>query len=294
MLKHFCAIVEAAMGVALLLPSLAAAAQTSTFEQIASSALATHPAIQSRFSSATAAKAELEGASWQRYPTPSVEVDSDNRGATTSLLRLQQPLWTGGRIEAGIDAAGSRHKAAETAIGETKQEIISRVIIAYAEALRQQARSERLATSVQQHEQLLGLITRRVEHDASPHVDQELAQSRLYQAINDLSASKQALATARTQLSQLCGSPVGQGDAQSPNNVLDQPDKESLLDQAIAWSPTLRRLSYESDAAQAEIETKRAAYKPQISLRLENARTSEPVNGIPAYSANRLLLVFEA
>lgn len=293
MLKPICTIIGTTAAGALMLASAAATAQTSSFEQLAKQALATHPAIQAKLSSSAAARAELAGASWQRYPTPSVELNSDNNSARTSLFRLQQPLWAGGRIDAGIDAADSRHRASDIAILETKQEIVLRVIAAYVEALRQQARQETVAQGVQHHERLLGLITRRVEHDASPRVDQELARSRLYQASNDLSSVTQALANALTQLSQLSGMPVRRVDPLDVDKLLGQ-SKESLLEQAIAWSPTLRRIGFEEEAAQAEVELKRASYMPQVSLRYEYAQTSAPLNGVPAYSASRVMLVVEA
>lgn len=294
MRKQIGTIVGTVVATALVLASATAMAQTSSFEQIAKQALATHPAILSKLSSSAAAKADLEGASWQRYPTPSLDANNDNTGVRTTLLRVQQPLWAGGRIDAGIDAAQSRHQASETAIEETKQEIILRIISAFVEALRQQVRQETLAQGVQQHERLLGLITRRVEHDASPRVDQELAQSRLYQANNDLSSVTQSLANALTQLSQLSGMPVRKVGSLDVDSLPGQQSKESMLEQAIAWSPTLRRLSFEADAAQADVETKRASYKPQVSVRYENAYASAPLNGVPGYNTSRLLLVVEA
>jgi adhesin transport system outer membrane protein len=294
MLKHICTIIGTVVAIALVLASASAMAQTSSFEQIAKQALATHPAILSKLSSSAAAKADLEGASWQRYPTPTLEANNDDNNTRTTLLRVQQPLWAGGRIDAGIDAAQSRHLASETAIQETKQEIILKIIAAYVEALRQQARQETLAQGVQQHERLLGLITRRVEHDASPSVDQELAQSRLYQASNDLSSVTQALANALTQLSQLSGIPVRKVGALDVDSLPGEQSRESMLEQAIAWSPTLRRLSFEAEAAQADVEVKRASYKPQLSLRYENSYASAPLNGVPAYTTSRLLLVVEA
>lgn len=294
MIKPIRMLAATALAASLVLTSAIAAEQTASFEQIAKQALATHPAILSKLSSSAAAQAELDGASWQRYPTPSLAVDSDDNGTTTTLLRVQQPLWAGGRIDAGIDAAGSRHHAAETAIVETKQDVMLRVIAAYVEAIRQQARREILAQGVEQHRELLGLITRRVEHEASPQVDRELAQSRLYQAQNELSLVSQALANALTQLSQLAGMSVRNVGPLAEAPLSGQHNKESLLDQTLAWSPALRRIQYEEEAAQAEVEAKRAGYKPQISLRFENAHTSAPLNGTPAYSNNRLMVVVEA
>lgn len=294
MLKPIRTVVGTVVPIAFMLASAAAMGQVASFDEIARQALATHPAILAKLSSAAAARAERESAEWQRYPTPSLEINSDHNGARTSLLRLQQPLWASGRIDAGIDAAHSRHQAAAAAIEEAKQDVILRVVAAYVETLRQQARQESLAEGVQQHERLLGMITRRVEHDASPRVDQELAQSRLYQAENDLSSVRQALANALNQLSQLSGMQVRVVSALEIDRLPEQQGKESLAEQAIARSPTLRRLSFEEGAAQAEVELKRASYQPQVSVRFENSHASAPLNGIPAYTTNRLMVVLEA
>jgi adhesin transport system outer membrane protein len=292
--KQTLLIVRTVASVALMLASPVVSAQVWSFEQIAKEALATYPAILAKQSSSAAAKADLEGANWQRYPTPTIEAGEDNDRIRNHLFRLQQPIWAGGRITAGIDAAQSRHQASETAIGETRQDVVLRVIAAYVGALREQARVETIAKGVEQHEQLLGMITRRVDQEASPRVDQDLARSRLYQAANDLSTVKQALSNALTQLSQLAGKSIGKVASLDGDNSTGLNSKESVIDQAISWSPTLRRLVFEEEAARADVDTKKAAYMPQISIRYENSYQSAPLNGVPGYSNNRVLVVAEA
>ncbi|MBE0627097.1 MAG: TolC family protein [Burkholderiales bacterium] len=294
MIKPIYAIIGTVVALALALAHAPAMAQTSSFKGIAKQALATHPAILARLSFSAAAAAELDGASWQRYPTPSLEVNSDNNGVTTGLLRVQQPLWAGGRIDAGIYAADSRHQASTSAVRETQQEILLRVIAAYVEALRQQAREDTLERNVREHERLLGLITRRVEHEASPRVDLELAQSRLYQAKNELSQVTLGLANALTQLSELSGMNVRRVSELDAQSALAPQYRESMLDQALAWSPTLSRLGFEEEAAKAEVESRRSVYKPQVSLRFESSHASAPLNGNLDYTTNRVMLVLEA
>lgn len=290
MIKH----IYTTAGIALMLISVVARAQTTAFEKVVQEALTSNPAILSKRSLAAAARADLEGASWQRYPTPSVEVNTDNNGVRTSMLRVQQPIWAGGRIDAGIDAATSRQQAAELAIEESRQEVVFKIIAAYVEAVRRQAHQETLARGLQQHEELLALIARRVEREASPRVDQELAQSRLYEVNNELSSVKQALSNALGQLTQLAGTPVSNVEAVQDDRQFALQGRESMLEQTLARSPALRRLSFEESAAQADVEAKRAGYKPQVSLRFENAHSSAPLNGVPAYSTSRILFVLEA
>ncbi len=253
-----------------------------TFEQALASALASHPALLGKRSAQDAARAEREGAEWGRYPTFSAEASTQNRSANTGQLggsnaglRLEQPLWSGGRITASIDAAGSRLDAAGAALEETKLDLSLKVIAAYTEALRQKARQQHASTGLQEHEKLLAMIRRRVTQEVSSLTDQRLAEARLYQAANDLSLATQGFNNALAQLSALTGKPVAQISAQgvSEMGAVGAPGVpvglEAALMQALAWSPTLRRLAYEEDAANADIVSKRSAYMPQLALRLQ-------------------------
>ena len=253
---------------------LAGAAQAQpvwTFEQVMQSALASHPAMLGRRAAQAAAQADRQGAEWQRYPTPSIEASTQSSGGNAGLLRLEQPLWSGGRITANIDAAGSRLEAAGAALDEARLELSLRVIAAYTEALRQRARQQHATAGVEEHEKLLGMIRRRVTQEVSTLTDQRLAESRLYQAANDQSAATQALNNALAQLAQLAGRPVAEISAQGVNDLGAPAGLEAALAQALAWSPALRRLAHEEEAANADIAARRSAYLPQLALRLERS-----------------------
>lgn len=253
-------------------------------------AWSSHPLVHAKQSEREAAKAEREGAAWQRYPAASVEASAGSGGERGSVLRLDQALWTGGRISAGIDAADSRFDAASVAVDETRQELSLKVITATGEALRLQGRLLHAEASVREHEKLLAMIQRRVQQEVSPLADRRLAESRLYTTVNDLSVTAQALQDALAQLGQLTGQivtrvdPVGFERASDP---VDLPgDRLRLMARALEHSPTLRRLGLETRAAGADIDAKRSAYWPQLTLRLESNH-----GGV---SDNRALLVLQA
>lgn len=241
------------------------------FGQVLQATLASHPLVQGKRSAQAAAQADLDGAEWQRYPSPSFEASTQSAGQNAGLLRLDQPLWTGGRISAGIDAAGGRVDAAGAALDEARQELTLRVIAATTEALRQQDRQQRGVAGVREHEKLLAMIQRRVGQEVSAIADQNLARARLYAAANELSVTTQALNNALAQLSQLAGQPV---TAIAPQGLTEASAPASLaaaLTQALDHSPTLRRLLHEEEVAKAEIASKRAAYMPQLVFRLERS-----------------------
>ncbi len=261
-----------------------------SFDQALRATLSNHPLVQGKRSVQAAAKADQEGAEWQRYPTPSVEVSSGSGGQNASVFRLDQPIWNGGRVTAGIDAANSRLDAAGTAIDEIRQELALKVITASSEALRLQARQVHAQASVGEHEKLLAMIHRRVMQEVSPMADQRLAESRLYSTVNDLSITTQGKQNALAQLGQLTGQtvtdidPVGFAETAGSDGLPS--DLTSAIELALKRSPTLQRLEFEAQAANADIDSKRSAYMPQLALRLESTQGS--------ISDNRILLVLQA
>ena len=241
------------------------------FGQLMQATLASHPLVLAKRSAQNAAQAEREGAEWQRYPSFSAEASTQSGGLNARLLRLDQPLWTGGRITAGINAAGSRFDAAGAALDEARQELSLKVIAAATEALRQQVRQQHGITGVKEHEKLLGMIQRRVAQEVSPLADQNLARARLYASANELSVTTQALNNALAQLAQLAGQPVTAIDAQGMTEAGAPANLDAAMTQALAHSPTLRRLAFEEETASAEIASKRSAYMPQLVLRVERS-----------------------
>ena len=269
--------------VAACMPVNAQAQSVWNLERVLQTAMANHPLVLGRRLAEDAARSDKDGAEWQRFPSLSLQANSyngynnDNNNAIvnndagTGLVRIDQPLWAGGRITAGIDAANSRLDAASAAVEEARQDLRLRVIGAITEALRQKERQQHGEAGVKEHEKLLAMIQRRVAQEVSPLADERLAAARLYATANDLSATKQALNNALAQLSQLVGQTVkvvsesGLDTAGTPASV------ESALDQGVAYSPTLKRLAFEEETAIADIATKRAVYMPQLVVLYENS-----------------------
>lgn len=283
--------VLAAVAMASVSPFAGAQSATAwSFDQVLQQALQNHPSIAGRRSAQAAARADLDGAQWQRFPSLSAEVPTGSQ-ETGGVVRIDQPLWSGGRITAGIDAAGSRVDAAGAAIEEERLNLSLRVIAAYTEALRQAARVRSAEEGLAEHQRLLEMIRRRVVQSVSSQTDQRLAESRAYQAANDVSNARQALENALAQLSQLAGKPVRlvSNAGIGVGEPLPDASLERVMPLAIAYSPTLQRLDFEAQAADSDITLQRSAYMPKVLLRVE-----KPTGGINADNRTRAMLVLQA
>lgn len=270
----------------IFLQSSAVAEQTYSFEKILKSAISTHPLMGEKKYASQAAKFDLSGAEWLRYPSLSIESSrADGEDDESVLFKVEQPLWTGGRITSAIDAAEKRYEASTEAISEIELDLTMKVIMAYAETMRQKARLKHARVSLAEHRKLLGLMSRRVEQEVSSLADKQLTESRLYQAIGDEVVAVQAYRNALTQLSQLSGETVSDiSELKEYNSGL--PEKiDEILELAMAYSPALRRINYEIEASNSDISSKQSAYMPQLSLEFESA--SGQVND------NKIMLMFK-
>ncbi|MFD1559194.1 TolC family protein [Paraburkholderia silviterrae] len=291
---HFRKMTAGVLAGALVMASHGTLAASWTLEQVARQALASHPDIVGKEYSLDAAEANVQGAKWQRFPTLGVEAGKANDGSPRFTdISVTQPIWTGGRITGGIASAEASKDAASAGVDEARQDVLLRVMTAYVEAMRQQARENVAEREVAQHQQLLDMINRRVAAQASARVDAQLAESRLYQANDDLSTAQQALATALVQLSQLTGKPV---DSVSDYDIKSLPMPGSLdnaLDRATGASPTLLRLNFERDAALADVKVKKAAVMPQVSVRFDQFYGQDPIVN-NTQRGSRVMLLIEA
>jgi adhesin transport system outer membrane protein len=261
------------------------------FVRIVQEAMETHPSVHARHAAVGASRADLDVARWQRFPVPTLESAYDQEGDRSLLLRIQQPLWTGGQITAAIEGAEFRVQAAEVTVSEAQYDLVGRVIVAYAEALRQQWRMEYAERSVTEHDRFLQLIRRRVSQEVTPQIDERLAESRYYQAVNDRALTRQALEDALAQLSQLSGKSVGvvQSVVIGQGGIPDIPrNLEMALAQARQNYPALRRLVLEEQASVSDIDVKKSAYLPTLSARYDQSF-------LPSETADsRYMLVMDA
>ncbi len=98
-------------------------------------ASATHPSVEAAEAEADALNADYRAARWQRYPSLSVEALAATEGFSFAdqdglalNARLEQPIWSGGRITGKIDRARASLRVGENRIGEARRDIILRVV----------------------------------------------------------------------------------------------------------------------------------------------------------------------
>ncbi|MHB1215673.1 MAG: TolC family protein [Thiobacillus sp.] len=273
-------------GLALLLPSISPAG---VLEQLISSALRGHPSIQAQQAQERGAKAGVDSATWQYYPTPSLAIenatasssDTSYQGdSTVSTVRLQQPLWTGGRLTAGVKKAEAGVSVSQAALEEVRQQLALRVVQSYGDWLSAHLKILAYEYSMATHVRLRDQVKRRIEQGASSDSDLILAVSRLQSVAADLSVGRAQKDIALARLGQLLGRRVDDAALSaalaSPRPVIADPQK--LLDLALAINPGLHKAQAQAVVQETVIAERRADLSPEVYLRAEwqNGNHTDP------------------
>ena len=239
-----------------------------TLEKVLHIAAETHPSIAQRLSEQGASDYSVAGARWQRWPGVSMASSRGPLGSTLTELQLEQPLWTGGRITANINAAEARADAARHSVLETRKTIIERAINAYAEAMRLQSRITIADAAIEDFEQLTAMIDRRVESGISPKADAINVRARLQQANSERLQLYLQRRNVHTELELLIGQRFSElvvPQALLPGGI----SLEDAVNITLQNAPELARLNAEERVAEETIAATRSSLSPSLSLRYQ-------------------------
>lgn len=242
-----------------------------TLASAAGRAVQTYPAVRAAGSRIRASDRDIKAAKWQRFPSVSLEAFSSG-GQTESKfieprIQIEQPVWTGGRIEATIDRAEARRQVAEFEKDETVFDIVLRLTSAYYEIARAARLQLILTESLGEHQKLVASMERRVEQEVSPRSDLELARSRLAQVQQELALLSAQRYSALQRFYELVGDPeydLGPVPTYSPEE--HHPNTEGSIAQALACEPAIRKFEAQVAVAEADRKLSRATLFPQVGV----------------------------
>lgn len=226
-----------------------------------------YPSVMSARASLRAAAADVRAAKWMRFPSATASVAYlDSSTSPDPQLVVELPVWTGGRIESQI----RRAKAGEDATSARYVSIVEELAMSTADTYFQIAsltqREQLLAESIKEHQRLVDTMQRRVNQEVSPVADLELARSRSAQIEQEYVLTRQQRLTALRVMAELVADPTYDlGPIPFFDSTIDLPDRETMEEQAVAFSPEIRRLRAEADVARAEHESTKASILPQLN-----------------------------
>ncbi len=250
-----------------------------TLDDALRAAAESHPSIALKLSEQNASEFSLEGARWRRWPGVSMSSSRGPLGHTLTELQVEQPLWTGGRIDAAIEAAEARVDVARSGVTEARLLVLERTAATYAEAMRLQARLAAADAAIADYGTLSGMIERRVASGISPRSDSVAVRARLQQAQDEQLQMTLQRKNAGTQLEVLVGRSFGElAIPRMP--ALTLATLEEAVDRSLEHAPQLERLTAEERVADQAIAASKSSLLPELALRYQ--RTFGGGNFYPA------------
>lgn len=261
----------------LLLPLNCAA---DTLDQLISAALRGHPSILAQRAQMQAAESGVDTARWQFFPTPSIAIENATASAsdrnyqgdsTATSLRLQQPLWTGGRLTAGMDKAEASVIVSQASLEETRQQLALRVVQSYGDWLAAYLKTQAYEKSQVTHARLHAQVKQRIAQGVSSESDLIQAIARQESLAADISVARAQKDVALARLGQLLGRPINDASLTSQFSIPRPVSAELpvLLNQALLGNPAVNKAQAQAKVQESVIDERRADLSPEVYLRAE-------------------------
>lgn len=273
----FCAVFT----ICIILP-LSSPVCAGNFPDLLRSTLSHHPTLKSQQFLVGSNQSLVDSAFWQFFPTPSLSIerasasseDPSFRGDDQiATMRLQQSLWTGGRLTGNLDRARAGEVSSKADMETTRQQLAIRLLQSWGEALASHLKAQAFLQSQDAHQRLLNQVQHRTEEGVSAQADVELARSRLKSVQADLVSALAQRNAALTHLCLLTGQTVGPEflpDAEAALRGVDTGvDLNLLVARAKLNSPLVRRAQAQMQIALADTAIAKSALSPEVYLRAE-------------------------
>jgi len=280
----------ASLGGALLLALSVQPVSAQSLEEALANAYISNPTIESQRAQLRATD-ELVPQALSGY-RPTIEAGADagysrartragNQSDSGSLQRrgvdlsVVQPLYSGGRTQAGTRRAEALVEAQRADLFSTEQTVLLNGATAYLDVVRSQAVVDLNVNNEQVLRRQLDASRDRFNVGEITRTDVSQAESRLARAVSDRIQAEGQLSAARAVYTRLIGSPPGRLTA--PRLVFDLPaSREETVALAESNNPTVIAAEYSETAARNAVDAVRGEMLPSANLRGTLSRTYDP------------------
>ena len=230
-----------------------------------------HPSIKMQEQVIRGANAQVQGAMWNYFPTPSIAV---NQGVNKDKLwggtaAIEQPLWTGGKISSTYDMAVANKHDSEYGLEDNAYILVETLLNTLKTYLKAKGDLEALSEGQIQLGILEGMVSRRVAAGVSSKSDMELLKARLYQMQTDINYAKTRRDSSLAQIELLTNHKFNGGleiDQRVPFSF-DSLDK--IIKSMINTHPSLKKFDAQLELAEAEKSKAKSVFWPNISIKAE-------------------------
>lgn len=243
------------------------------FEQLVLDGLETHPSIDMSRESIKSAEFEVDSARWGYFPSPSVDYSLKSGSKKQLIARLDQPIWTGGKIDSAYDKAKALHKEVNHELNENRYKLVDSYITALKEYIKAKDKIKVLNHNKKEFFELSKMLDRFMKAGELSLTDKNLLNSRISNISSDLVITKSKHKVANIQLEILTGKKINCNVEFNHEDILAlQVDLDKLILDLQEFHPTLKMMDAKILSSIAEVDSMKAQLWPSLVLRGEHKR----------------------
>ncbi|WP_083910911.1 TolC family outer membrane protein [Henriciella marina] len=252
-----------------------------TLQDALSAAWLNNPALEAERDNTAIASERIEQARAQRKPSVTLfgsyvyeSIDSNrpfafnlgDRPVASAQLEARLPVYTGGRLIAGIQQAEAGALAAGAQLEAAGQSILLDTVIAYVDIIRAREVISIRLNSIRLLEGQFTAASDRFEVGDTTRTDVSLARARVEGGRAALASAQADLENALAQYALLTG--LEASDPLAPVPPLPELPKtfEAALATALDLNPDIEAARFAEQAARRSVEVARGALKPEVSV----------------------------
>jgi adhesin transport system outer membrane protein len=242
-----------------------------------------HPNVQAGLSQIESARQDVEAAKWQFLPTPSIGGERSSKKVNnltdrrTTYARLQQPLWTGGRLTAQLDKAKAQETVVSLVMEEQRLALSTRWLQLWADVQAADLKEKAYAQSEEQHGKYVAQVQSRAKEGYAPRSDVQLSLTRLAAVQAELQQAQTQKRQAISRLAQMFGGTMPAQDiawTASLQNTAARNDKSfraanDWLAQVEDKHPSLQKVAAVIRTVRADIDLAKSKVYPELYVRGE-------------------------
>jgi adhesin transport system outer membrane protein len=255
------------------------------FKILLSKSINKYPLVQSAKNQLESSRSDIDSAKWNFYPTPSISYEQGSKmqagmlNRTTQFLRLQQPVWTAGRLDAQLQKSRLNYQSTEFLVEEQKLQAAFKWLQLWSEYQSSDEKINIFSNSEKKHISYVHQIERRADMGFAARSDIQLSLSRLNSVRAQLLQSSFAKKLANTKLEQMLSQPLTQeadlfkasGWPKDQKSIVAISENLSSMqiDELVLTSPAVRRSMAAIDAAEQDVKIAQSRNMPEVYARAE-------------------------
>ena len=159
-------------------------------DKLLSQLITNHPSIKMSQEVIKGAKERVDSAFWGYFPTPSVDVSVRDEDRNLTTARIEQPIWTGGKITSKYDIATSKEQETILELQETSYNLIENFLSILNAYMQSKANILELEEGLNNLNKFNEMLDRRMDAGISSNSDKELLNARIEQINSEMLLAK--------------------------------------------------------------------------------------------------------